>query len=201
MARTAKSKARTAKREQIVQAAIEMFMARDFSQVKMEEIAESAGVGKGTIYEYFRSKEELFFESITMAVEAYIALYNSYFKASSSCWENLRSLMYAQLKFLQENRSWVRFLYSERPNQIDGLEQWFLERRLRLIQGIEGLIIQGVQDGEIRSGLDTEMAARSFNALHYVVMGGMVALDGIDITETDIDQLMDIFWKGVGTHA
>lgn len=201
LAQTGKRSVRAAKREQIVQAAIETFMDRDYSQVKMEEIAESAGVGKGTIYEYFRSKEELFFESITTAVEAYIALFNRYFNASSSCWDNLRSLMYVQLKFLQENHSWVRFLYSERPIQVDGLEQWFLERRLRLIQAIEGLIIQGVKDGEIQTGIDTELAARSFNALHYVVMGGMMALDGIEVTETHIDALMDIFWKGVGAHA
>jgi AcrR family transcriptional regulator len=201
LTQTAKDKARAAKRKQIVQAAIETFMDRDYSQVKMEEIAESAGVGKGTVYEYFRSKEELFFESITQAVEAYIALFNRYFKASASCWDNLRNLMYVQLIFLQENRSWVRFLYSERPIQVDGLEQWFMERRLRLIQAIEGLIIQGVKDGEIRTGINTEMAARSFNALHYIVMGGMIALDGIEITEKHIDALMDIFWKGVGEYA
>jgi AcrR family transcriptional regulator len=202
LGRTVKPKLmRTAKREQILQAATTMFMDRDFSQVRMEEIAESAGVGKGTIYEYFRSKEELFFESITIAVESYITLFNRYFEDSVSCRDNLRSLMYVQLKFLQDNRSWVRFLYSERPIQVDGLEQWFLERRLRLIQAIEGLIMQGVKDGELRSGINTEMAARSFNALHYVVVGGMMVLDGIEINETHIDALMDIFWKGVGTDA
>lgn len=199
MAQTGKNKA--GKREQIVQAAIETFMDRDYYQVRIEEIAETAGVGKGTIYEYFRSKEELFFASITTAVETYIALFDRYLKISSSCWENLRNLMYVQLKFLQDHRSWVRFLYSERPIQITGLEQWFMERRGRLIQAIEGLIVQGIKDGDIRSGIDTAIVARSFNALPYAVMGGMMALDGIEVTEKHIDALMDIFWKGVGTHA
>lgn len=201
MAPMPKSKVKAEKRNRIVQAAIETFMDRDFSQVKMEEIAGSAAVGKGTIYEYFRSKEELFFESITSAVDNYIALFDSYLSKPTSCRENLRNLMVVQLKFLQENRSWIRFLYSERPLQVEGLEQWFNERRIRLNQGVEELISQGLKDGEIRPTVNTELAARSFNALHYLVLGGMMALDGIDLSEEHIDALMDLFWKGVGANV
>ena len=48
----------------ILSAAMEVFLEKGFSETSMQDIATKAGVGKGTIYDYFKSKEELFFQSI-----------------------------------------------------------------------------------------------------------------------------------------
>jgi len=48
------------KREAILLAAVRVFARKGLHRATMQEIAEEAGIGKGTIYEYFRSKEELF---------------------------------------------------------------------------------------------------------------------------------------------
>ena len=50
------------KRLRIIKGAIKVFSQQGFYKAKIEEIAEQAGVGKGTVYEYFASKEELFLE-------------------------------------------------------------------------------------------------------------------------------------------
>jgi len=52
-----------AKKQRIVQAAITVFADKGFNNTKMIEIAEAAGIGKGTIYEYFRSKDDIFLEA------------------------------------------------------------------------------------------------------------------------------------------
>ena len=49
-----------AKKNQIIHAAIHVFARHGVAKTKMVHIAEAAGIGKGTIYEYFRSKEEIF---------------------------------------------------------------------------------------------------------------------------------------------
>jgi AcrR family transcriptional regulator len=49
-----------AKRRQIVDGARRMFLAQGFDAASMNEIARAAGVSKGTLYVYFKSKEELF---------------------------------------------------------------------------------------------------------------------------------------------
>jgi TetR/AcrR family fatty acid metabolism transcriptional regulator len=51
---------KTEKREQLVQAAIPIFAKHGFREAKMSDIAIQADVGKGTLYEYFPSKDELF---------------------------------------------------------------------------------------------------------------------------------------------
>lgn len=52
------------KRGRILAAAERLFATRPFHKVTMEEVARRAGVGKGTIYRYFRTKEDVFFEAI-----------------------------------------------------------------------------------------------------------------------------------------
>jgi AcrR family transcriptional regulator len=49
------------KKRQIVEAATHVFARKGYAAARIIEVAEAAGVGKGTIYEYFRSKEDLFF--------------------------------------------------------------------------------------------------------------------------------------------
>lgn len=52
------------KRERILTAAIDCFSTQSFQDVKLDRVAEQAGVAKGTIYLYFRSKEDLFCECL-----------------------------------------------------------------------------------------------------------------------------------------
>ena len=48
------------KKTQIINAAIEVFAKQGLERGKIADIAKQAGVGKGTIYEYFKSKDEIF---------------------------------------------------------------------------------------------------------------------------------------------
>lgn len=71
------------KREQIMQGATRVFSTMGFDAASVKDIARAAGVSKGTIYVYFRSKEELFLElSIALRekifADVYTALTNRY---------------------------------------------------------------------------------------------------------------------------
>ena len=48
------------KKKGIIQAAIGIIARRGLAQTKMEDIAQAAEIGKGTLYEYFKSKDEIF---------------------------------------------------------------------------------------------------------------------------------------------
>jgi AcrR family transcriptional regulator len=52
----------SSRRAKIVLAAIELFRAKGYDAASIAEIVEHAGIGKGTFYQYFTNKEELFFE-------------------------------------------------------------------------------------------------------------------------------------------
>ncbi len=65
-------------RPRVVAAAIEAFRTRSYGEVTVSEIAETAGVAKGTVYRYFESKEEL----LTASIEALLADTASRFEAA-----------------------------------------------------------------------------------------------------------------------
>ena len=60
------------KKMRILQAAVKVFSEKGFHEAKMEKIAEVADVGKGTVYEYFKSKEELFVEMFKAGSDYYM---------------------------------------------------------------------------------------------------------------------------------
>jgi len=61
-----------AKKERVMRAAIEEFQARGFENAKIEMIAQNAGVAKGSIYQYFEDKKELFLYSVTWGLEYFM---------------------------------------------------------------------------------------------------------------------------------
>jgi len=66
---------RNAKKNKIIQAALQVFARRGFANTKVSDIASRAGIGKGTIYEYFRSKVEIFaaaYQSMSDAFDSYL---------------------------------------------------------------------------------------------------------------------------------
>lgn len=60
------------KREAICKAAAKLFAQRPFHEVRLDDVAAAASIGKGTLYVYFRSKEDLFVSLISEAFEKII---------------------------------------------------------------------------------------------------------------------------------
>ena len=52
------------KRRLIVQTAVKLFSEQPFHKVRLDDVAEAAGVGKGTVYIYFKNKEELYYSLV-----------------------------------------------------------------------------------------------------------------------------------------
>ena len=58
---SAKDRLKTDKKDLIIEAAAQIFAQKGYARASVADIALKAGIGKGTIYEYFKSKEDLFF--------------------------------------------------------------------------------------------------------------------------------------------
>ncbi len=188
------------KRENILLAAVELFLEKDFYQVTVVEIAERAAIGKGTVYEYFSSKEELFKECFAYCAESYMQSFRKHFSASSSVKRTMYEILSTHNELLKDNRKRLHLLFNERPLSFHELQSWVLEQREELLKGIVALINEGIDKEEIRPVMDVEMAGRIFLALNYVVMGGMLIIDNVDVSEKQITSLLDIYWNGISNR-
>lgn len=71
--RSRTEEAKEAKRQLLIHAAIAMFAQKGFHETKMQDIADYANVGKGTLYEYFATKEDLFLAVYDSWIDEYEA--------------------------------------------------------------------------------------------------------------------------------
>ena len=67
---SAKMSRRFRRRDEILRTATDLFSEKGYHELTMEEIAEEIGVSKGTIYNYFSSKENLYLEILRESFEA-----------------------------------------------------------------------------------------------------------------------------------
>lgn len=186
------------KKEQILLAAVDKFLEKDFYQVTVVEIAEQAGVGKGTVYEYFDSKEELFKECFAYCADFYLQSFREYLAKPHSVKDALYNVVSAHLDLLKGNRKRLHLLYNERPLNFQELQGWVIDRRQELLHEVVNLLREGISIHEVRSDIDVEMAGRLFLALTYVVMGGMVIIDNLELTEDQVAGLLNLYWDGIG---
>ncbi len=185
------------KREQILLAAVEKFLEKDFYQVTIDEIANLAGVGKGTVYEYFPSKEKLFKDCFLYCTDSYLQSFKQHLTDYSSVKTTMSVIVKAHLELLKDNRKKLHLLFNERPLNFQELQSLILDRRQELLQSIKGLIKEGIKNEEIKPGIDVEMAGRLFLALNYLVMGGMIIIDNVEVDDAQITNLLELYFNGI----
>ena len=152
---------------QIIEAAAQVFAKKGFSGTVMAEIAICAGIGKGTIYEYFQSKEELFFavfewymkESGVAATVSISALSGS---ASSRLMALSESLMTSWLEMM-DVYSLVMEFWAASASSSSQMRERFKEAFRRAYQEFRGivasLIRDGIERGEFQSDVNPESIA------------------------------------------
>jgi AcrR family transcriptional regulator len=148
------------KKDRIKLAAMEIFGTLPYDQVKVEDIAERAGVGKGTIYEYFSSKEVLFAAIVEAGFQLYFMELTAAVAPQMPAAAKIKAVFERHLVFISQHAPAARIILGERPGSRREVQEAILERYLKLADFIESLIREGVTSGEFRS-LDTAVAAQA----------------------------------------
>ncbi|MBN2815197.1 MAG: TetR/AcrR family transcriptional regulator [Campylobacterales bacterium] len=100
------------KRKDIALACRDLFAVRGFTQVTISEIAKVAGVGKGTLYEYFKNKEEIVFELVELLLQEYTS--------------TLQEELLVQKTVRDKVKKFAEFFYIEETEQLRKLYKGFL---------------------------------------------------------------------------
>lgn len=89
-----------AKRSAIIDAAIQLFATRPYHEVRLEDVATAAHVGKGTLYIYFESKESLYLTLVREGFADMAAQLNHVTRAPGlDSWERLRAAVAELIRF------------------------------------------------------------------------------------------------------
>ena len=101
------------RREQIIRAAIKKFSEKGFHKTTLRELAEEAGIGAGTIYEYIRAKEEIFFLIHDFAADLVEDALDKSIQNIKDPIEKLRRLVRAEFNIMAEWADAILLLYQE----------------------------------------------------------------------------------------
>ncbi|MGR6837126.1 TetR/AcrR family transcriptional regulator [Syntrophomonas erecta] len=155
---------RGSKRDAILKAAVEVFSEKGYYNARMEEIAATAGAGKGTIYEYFDSKLKLFQEIMETGWNFFSRSTHLEDLMQKSFQEQIELIIAEHMRFCLEHKKLTRVVFID-ANVIDEeLKEWVWSIRLEKEQLLKGLIEQGIENGELRV-LDSGVASKMICAI------------------------------------
>ncbi|MGE5405031.1 MAG: TetR/AcrR family transcriptional regulator [Candidatus Saccharibacteria bacterium] len=147
------------KRGRILESAQIVFSRKGYHQAKIEEIAVLADVGKGTVYEYFSSKLELFKEMFIRVMRNYTANVGELPEAqSTTAKEKIIWLFENHLRFIVEHRDFAVVTFGDMGGMDEELLKWMYEMRKEAIARLEALVQEGITAGEFRE-VDPEVMA------------------------------------------
>src|SRR2546423_7002474 len=145
-------------RQKLYEAAVDLIAERGYSATTVDDIAERAGVAKGTVYYNFPSKPALFEELLRHGV----GLLTTQFRDAVTGLpprEAVAALIRAQLEYIQRYRAFTQLLLSEMWRTNREWQQTVRLLREEAIDVIAGGIQAGGDTGEFSAGLDVRLAA------------------------------------------
>ncbi len=153
-------------KERIINSAIAVFGEKGYHQATIAEIAEHANIGKGTLYWYFSSKEELFSGMIEQGIETFNSKLKVLLEDEEPFYGN-QLLAYIQeyLYFFYNHRHLARIFSSGPQGLSDEFRQKMLKWCEQFIKINTDLIQRGIEAGFFCSGLDIERAVAAFTGI------------------------------------
>lgn len=189
-----------AKRELIFKAAVEVFSTRGYHNATMSEIATAAGIGKGTIYEYFPSKLQLFQQMLEKGIRTYYASFDTEELQRKSVQERLRIIMEGHINFCRQQSRLTKLFFWETGIQDEEVKEWMLQMRKEKENLLQELLTDGIKNGELRDH-DPYIMAFMVSGIIGSVWAPLV-LDEWDVdTGLLADSITDNIMNGIKNRA
>ena len=182
-------------------AALDLFSRKGYGNVSMQEIAEKAEFAIGTLYKFFKSKEDLYQALVREQAEKFHTRIMEAFQSSEDEVEKLRNFLKVKGETFRANAATIRIYFSEtqgaRHNVLAGFDAEMRRKHEEFLQVLATIFEKGMDHGRFRRiaepyylAVALEGATNAFLLLWLDQPGGHPALD-------DPDTILDIFFKGL----
>ncbi|WP_254707262.1 TetR/AcrR family transcriptional regulator [Streptomyces lunaelactis] len=175
-AKDSTSTRRRATRAKLYEAAVTLIAEQGFSATTVDEIAERAGVAKGTVYYNFKSKTELFEELLRYGVGLLTASLQSAAdgtaKRGGTKVEALDAMIRAGLGFIDRYPAFTQLYVAELWRTNRAWQSTLLVVRQQAVAVVETVLREAVENGELSEEIDVQLTAAA--------LVGMVLVAALD---------------------
>lgn len=196
------------KRQRIIDAAVEVFAAKGFFGAKVSEIAEAAGVADGTIYLYFRSKDDLlislFEEKMGEMNRRFAALLGELHSPEAK----LRRYIVEHLKMVAEKPKLMQVLTVELRQSARFIKEYSPKAFAKYLALLGSILEEGQKKGIFRSDLDTALFRRAlFGAIDEISLEFVLRATRAETEPSTVDyqrmgdQIASFLLKGLTTDT
>lgn len=183
--------------ELILEAALKVIAENGFHGSQISKIAKEAGIADGTVYLYFKNKEDILISLLQQRLGNLVNMFNNSVRETNSADEAIRKICEIHFTELEQN---VNLAY---VTQIE-LRQSSLELRKAIglavkpyIQLIEQILEQGIQEKSFRPDLDVKVTRLLlFGGMDEVVTSWLIAGRKYSLI-AQVDKTVEFFLKGL----
>ncbi len=140
----------TRRRSEILSAAMDVIVHKGFLETSMREIAEAAGVGKSTLYDYFPSKDEIMIAYVVDEVERLTAQAQSIIAQDITVSEKFRRIWHNHLQSMLANKHmYIKISFESQRLSLESQQRIQVHRHAYQDMLCE-LVEEGIRQGEFR---------------------------------------------------
>ena len=187
------------KRDALLRAAIETFAARGFFNAQVADVAKTAGVAAGTVYLYFRGKDDLLISIFEKTMKEAIASGRDSIAAVDGPLAQLRTIARLHLDRMSRDRE-LAIVFQVELRQSTKFMERFSTTHLREYLGIiRDVIARGQAQGVFRRNVNPTLAAKLlFGMLDEMATNWILSKRKYSLTG-EADAIVDLFVGGLGT--
>lgn len=191
------------KRSEILATALKCFSIHGYFGCSMQQIADSLGINKATLYHYYKSKQELFLAVFDIQQDNFVKNFTQMSESHHD--DSLRSVIY-HITYQIVSRSTledVMFIKGTQNMLASNAEEFLIQTILERLSRVNGDIYKALINQFVSHGLDME-SGQKFFASYFVFINGFLdwmllnAYVSRQDATTTLDKLLDVFWEGCG---
>ncbi|HUS58796.1 MAG TPA: TetR/AcrR family transcriptional regulator [Planctomycetota bacterium] len=186
------------RREAILDEATLLFAAQGYSRAKVDDLAVKLGLGKGTIYRYFPTKEELFLAVADNAMESLQHTMLSATQHIEDPFARIAAAVTAYLSFFDSNLHLIEIFVHERAEFRDRNTPTYLTYRDKNLKNLERLLASMKHAGIVRDIDEGTTAALMGDMLYGTVYTHFLRGGGKSLKRL-APRILDIFFEGILT--
>jgi len=186
------------KYHRILEAAVKVFAEQGFFQSTISQIAKEAGVADGTIYLYFKNKDDILTQFFSYKTKLVFDRFKEAVEEGPNAIEKLRNLIRKHLEEFQRDRN-MAVVYQTETHQTTRMAEYQIkEMSKKYLDIVSEIVEQGQQEGSIRRNLYLGLVKRLIlGSVDEVINTWLHSKKKYDLVSM-ADPLVELFIEGLG---